>query len=356
MIIKNIELINFRNYTSLDIEFSNGINYIVGDNAQGKTNLIEAIYTLSFAKSFKATSNEEMINKNALFATVKAKVDSGDFIKNVEIQFRKEGKRILVNSKPVQKLSGLVDIINVLSFTPKDTGMLKEAPKIRRNFLNSTISKFDKEYLSNLINFEKLLKERNDALKAPDINFNLIDVLTHQIVRISKLIYEARKKFIHEMNQILCDVYREISLNEENLKIKYKPFINPKSDYEEVALKLFKDNLENDIKRKATTIGIQREDFELYLGDRNLALYGSQGENRMSVIALKLAPYFLIKDETKLPVIVLDDVLSELDKTREESLIKFLANLNQVFITNTKRSEFCKDIYYICAENTLKKE
>lgn len=356
MKVKNLRLINFRNYKSLDIVFYDGFNYIVGDNAKGKTNLIEAIYALSFAKSFRASQNEEMINKDALFATINATITSGELSKEIEIQFRKEGKKVSLNKKPLNKLSGLIDVINVLSFIPKDTSLLKDSPRLRRNFLNQTISKFDKSYLFLLISYEKILKERNDALKSINLNLNLIDVLTHQIVKLSKEIYLTRKRFISDLNKLLPGVYAKISSSEENLSIKYKAFIDDEEKYEEKALKIFTDNLNNDIKRKVTTVGVQKEDFEMYLGDRNLALYGSQGENRLSVITLKLSPYFLVKDEDKLPVIILDDVLSELDKTREKNLIDFLKNLNQVFITNTKKSEFCEENYFICKENTIKKE
>lgn len=356
MKVKRLELINFRNYKSLNVDFYDGFNYIVGDNAKGKTNLVEAIYALSFAKSFRATQNEEMINSEALFATIKAIIESGDARKEIEIQFKKEGKRVFLNKKNVSKLSELADVINVLSFIPKDTSLLKDSPRLRRNFLNQTISKFNKSYLYLLINYEKLLKERNDALKDINLNLNLIDVLTRQMVKLSKEIYLARKEFIEELNKHLSNVYNKISLSDEKLVIKYKAFIDSESDYEEKALKIFESSLPNDIKRKMTSCGVQKEDFEMYLNSRNVALYGSQGENRMSLIALKLAPYFLVHNEDKLPVIILDDVLSELDKKREESLLNFLKQLNQVFITNTKKSEFCKDNYFICEDNDIKKE
>lgn len=356
MKVKRLELINFRNYKSLKVDFYNGFNYIVGDNAKGKTNLVEAIYALSFAKSFRATQNEEMINREALFATIRADIESGDAKKEIEIQFKKEGKKILLNKKSVSKLSELAEVINVLSFIPKDTLLLKDSPRQRRNFLNQTISKFNKSYLYLLINYEKLLKERNDALKDINLNFNLIDVLTRQMIKLSKEIYLIRKRFIDELNKHLTFVYNKVSLSEEKLLIKYKTFIDDSETYEEKALKMFEASLQNDIKRKMTTYGIQKEDFEMYLDERNVALYGSQGENRMVVIALKLAPYFLVHNEDKLPVIILDDVLSELDKKREENLLIFLKQLNQVFVTNTKKSEFCENNYFICKDNNIKKE
>lgn len=352
MIVKKLRLTNFRNYKYLNIDFADGVNYVVGDNAKGKTNLIEAIYALSFGKSFKTSNNIELINKDSVVASIKADIGFEDYLKTIEIKISKEGKKVLVNSKPVSKLSEINDIINVLSFVPKDTNMLKDSPKLRRNFLNATLSKIDKQYLSNLINYEKLLKERNEALRAPLINRDLINVLTQQMARYAKDIFIARSKLVDELNNVLSSVYKEISLNNENLRIRYLKLIKDPIDYEKKFIEVFDKSYENDLRRKSTCTGIQREDFQLFLGDRNLALYGSQGENRMAVIALKLAPYFLVKDEKRLPVIILDDVLSELDKKREQALLKFLTNLNQVFITNTKISEYCEGKYYLCDKDT----
>lgn len=352
MIVKNLKLTNFRNYQFLNIDFARGVNYIVGDNAKGKTNLIEAIYALSFGKSFKTSNNIELINKDSIMATIKADVVFDDYQKTIEIKISKEGKKILVNSKAINKLSEINDIINVLSFVPKDTNLLKDSPKLRRNFMNATLSKNDKQYLTNLINYEKLLKERNEALRAPILNKDLLNVLTLQMARYAKEIYISRSNLVDALNNVLSTVYNKISLNQESLRIKYLKLIKDSDDYERKFVELFDKSYETDLRRKSTTTGIQREDFQLFLGDRNLALYGSQGENRMAVIALKLAPYFLIKDERKLPVIILDDVLSELDKKREQALLNFLNDLNQVFITNTKTSEYCKGVYYLCDKNT----
>lgn len=356
MIVEKIKLRNFRNYNSLDVLCSRGINFIIGDNAKGKTNLIEAIYMLSFGKSFKTSSSQEMIKFGALEANVEAELCFEDYRKDLSITFSQKGKRITLNKKPIARLSEINNVINVLSFVPKDANMLKESPRTRRDFLNATISKLDNSYLKNLISYERLLKERNDVLKTTNVNKELLNVLTMQMARYAKEIFISRVKFVKQINDVLENVFKEISLREESLKIKYLPIIKNVDKYEEEFLKIFDKNLDNDIKRKTTTSGIQREDFELYINDRNLALYGSQGENRMAVIALRLSPYFLVKDEKKKPVVILDDVLSELDKKHEERLFQFLSKFEQVFVTNTKRSEYCKENYYICNENTIMKE
>lgn len=356
MIVEKIKLRNFRNYSSLDVLCSRGINFIVGDNAKGKTNLIEAIYMLSFGKSFKTSSSQEMIKFGALEANIEAELCFEDYRKDLSITFSQKGKRITLNKKPIARLSEINNVINVLSFVPKDANMLKESPRTRRDFLNATISKLDNSYLKNLISYERLLKERNDVLKTTNVNKELLNVLTMQMARYAKEIFISRVKFVKQINDVLENVFKEISLREESLKIKYLAIIKNVDKYEEEFLKIFDKNLDNDIKRKTTTSGIQREDFELYINDRNLALYGSQGENRMAVIALRLSPYFLVKDEKKKPVVILDDVLSELDKKHEERLFQFLSKFEQVFVTNTKRSEYCKENYYICNENTIMKE
>ena len=356
MIVEKIKLRNFRNYSSLDVLCSRGINFIVGDNAKGKTNLIEAIYMLSFGKSFKTSSSQEMIKFGALEANIEAELCFEDYRKDLSITFSQKGKRITLNKKPIARLSEINNVINVLSFVPKDANMLKESPRTRRDFLNATISKLDNSYLKNLISYERLLKERNDVLKMTSINRELLNVLTVQMARYAKEIFISRVMFIKQINDVLENVFKEISLRDESLKIKYLAIVKNTDKYEEEFLKIFDKNLDNDIKRKSTTSGIQREDFELYINDRNLALYGSQGENRMAVIALRLSPYFLVKDERKKPVVILDDVLSELDEKHEERLFRFLSKFEQVFVTNTKRSEYCKENYYICNENTIMKE
>ncbi|MBQ9265554.1 MAG: DNA replication/repair protein RecF [Bacilli bacterium] len=356
MKVTNLELTNFRNYKYLSAEFSDGINYIVGENAKGKTNLVEAIYTLSFGKSFRTNDTLEMINKDSKYSIIKAKTKSETSSKDIDVYLLSEGKKIRVNKKPISKLSDLNGIINVLCFTPKDVNLLKDSPSQRRKFLNQNISKNSKIYLSSLMDYEKVLKQRNDLLKQEKVNFDYLGILTDYLVRLSKPIYEYRQKFVKRINEILKDVYKNISLTDEVLKIKYKPFLDSEEHYEEELQELYKAQTQEDLKKKVTTIGVHKEDFNIYLGDKNLGVYGSQGENRLAIISLKIAPYFLAKSDKEKPVIVLDDVLSELDENHEKNLLNYLKTFNQVFITNTKKSDYYQEKYYICDNDNIVKE
>ena len=355
MIVKELELHNLRNYEYLKVNFNKGINYIYGENASGKTNILEAIYFLSLTRSFRTSEIEELIKKDASFARILAKIDTQNVSKTLEISFNKSGKKILVNGKKVLKISELNSLINVISFIPKNTNLLKDAPKERRKFLNIYLSKFSNNYLKTLSVYEKILKERNDAFKAYKINPTLIDILTNQLVSLNKEIYLYRKKFVNEINKYLADVFKEVSLTNEKLKMKYESFLNNQNENIENFLKNEFENIkEEEFKRKQTLIGIHKDDFKIYIDEKDVSLYGSQGENRISIISLILSLYFLNKEEK--PIIVLDDVISELDEKHEENLLKYLENFNQVFITNTAKSQFFTGNYYHLINKELKEE
>lgn len=356
MIIKYLELLNFRNYKSLALSFDKGINYIIGENAKGKTNLVESIYSLSFARSFRTSFFNEMIMLNEQFSEVKGEFVHENSKKTIDIRYQTNGKKVLINGKVIKKISELNNVVNILYFIPKDTNLLKDSPKIRRQFLNATISKINSSYLNDVINFEKLLKERNDAFKAYRMNFTLIDILTNQLIELSYKIFIERMKFIKSINKIINEVYKNVSLIEnENLQIKYFPFLKNinKEEYIKEAKKRYKETLEEDLKKKVTTIGIQKEDFKIYLNSKDIGIFGSQGENKMSVLALKISPYFLSENEKEKPIIILDDVISELDLVHEENLLNYLKTFEQVFITNTRKSEFYKNKYYVVKNNDV---
>ena len=355
MIIEKIKLTNFRNYKKIDLTFNKGLNLFYGSNGSGKTNLVEAIYFLSLTRSFRTSETEELIKKDASFARILAKIDTQNVSKTLEISFNKSGKKILVNGKKVLKISELNSLINVISFIPKNTNLLKDAPKERRKFLNIYLSKFSNNYLKTLSVYEKILKERNDAFKAYKINPTLIDILTNQLISLNKEIYLYRKKFVNEINKYLADVFKEVSLTNEKLKMEYESFLNNQNENIENFLKNEFENIkEEEFKRKQTLIGIHKDDFKIYIDEKDVSLYGSQGENRISIISLILSLYFLNKEEK--PIIVLDDVISELDEKHEENLLKYLENFNQVFITNTAKSQFFTGNYYHLINKELKEE
>jgi DNA replication and repair protein RecF len=346
MIIKSLKLVNFRNYSDLECEFQKGINFIYGDNATGKTNLVESIYCLSIARSFRTNITANLINNKNQQAYIKAKIDFNGSNKCVEIILSENSKTISIEGKKVSKLSELNKMTNCIYFVPKDVDLLRDSPKDRRFFLNVNVSKENSSYLEEMSSYEKLLKERNNLLKNEKVNMNLIEVLTNQMITLSKNIYSERKSYIDKLNVKFKDIYNQISGNSDNVKMIYMPFIKDFTNYESLAKEAYKNSLENDLKNKITGIGIHKEDFFVVMNGKNLAKFGSQGENRMAVLALKMCPYFLIDDDKLKPVVILDDVLSELDKNHERLLLTFLNSIDQVFITSTKKYEINNATYY----------
>ena len=358
MLVNKIEIHNFRNYENLECEFGKGINFIVGENAKGKTNLVEAIATLNSARSFRTSEASEMIKEGANELKIHAKITNGPKTKLIDIEINKKGKKVRINNEVCKRISDLNSLLKVYTFTPKDTLLLKGAPKDRRNYLNQIISQNSPTYLRNLIQYEKLLKERNDALKEFKVNKVLIEILKNQLISLSWVIFNERADFIAKLNKILEKLYPEISLTKEVLKVKYLPIYDfaDKEEYINNLKKEFDEVEDEELLKKTTLIGVHKEDFTVYLGQKNIAKYGSQGENRMAVLVLKLAPYF-IRDEIDNPgIVILDDVLSELDKNHEENLLNYLEKMNQVFITNTEKSEFYRKNYYIVEENKIHQE
>lgn len=356
MIVDSLKLINFRNYNNVMLFFDKGINYIYGLNATGKTSLVEAIYFLSIARSFRTNSDNELINYNSDHSNIIAKISVGDTKKLIEIYLSGEGKKIVLNQKQVSKLSELSNIINAIYFIPTDVNLLKDSPRERRLFLNLSISKVSKTYLEFIGKYERLLRERNELLKQTTIDRTLLMVITKQIVDVSEQIYIYRSEYITEINKRLPIIYKMISGDERMLSLVYLPFINSREKYKERAQKEYENSIETDIKKKQTTKGIHREDFCLFLGEKDVGLFGSQGENRIAVLSLKLCPYELVSDDKLKPIVILDDVFSELDELHQMYLIDYLARLNQVFITNTKKIGGINASYYLVSNKEIVKE
>lgn len=355
MIIKTLELQNFRNYDALKARFEKGINYIYGENAEGKTNILEAVYFLSLTRSFRTSDVSDLIKKDTGFARIFAEISDNNSTKRIEITFNKNGKKITINGKNVAKISELNSLINVIAFIPKNTNLLKDSPKDRRRFINIYLSKFSNNYLKILNVYEKILKERNDAFKAYNINRTLLEILTNQLAELNKQIFMFRKKFLDEINKYISDIFKEITKKEKKLFVEYKTFIKDASSIEEFVKEEFKKVEKEEYSKKQTLIGVHKDDFEIYIDDKSAGLYGSQGENRMSVLSLILSLYFLNQDDK--PIVILDDILSELDHNHEKNLIDYLKTFNQVFITNTAKSEyFDGKYYYYLKDRELKEE
>ena len=335
MIIENITLKNFRNHNYLTYDFSNNLNILTGDNAAGKTNVVEAIYYLSMARSFRTVEDTDLIAKGKDRAEIDATCREGELKRKIRIIILESGKQIFINGKKITKLSDLSKCMNVLLFEPKDVMFFKGPPKARRSFIDINLSKQSLQYLDYISRYNQVLKERNELLKSDKVDETLLETTTEMLVKLSGPIVSYRQMYVKDINDILIKITRALTGVEGKLEIVYKPFVEYGKDFQKNALEAFKRAEERDLHGKATSIGVHREDFSICLNGRDIGQFGSQGENRIVAIALKLSPYFLIDDKDKRPTVVLDDVMSELDKAHGVRLIKFLQKLEQVFITAT---------------------
>lgn len=309
---------------------------ITGPNAVGKTNVVEAIQYLSLGHSFKTNDITDLIRKGSDQAKIETVIQEGKIERKIVAILEKNGQKISINGKPIKKLSELVKVVNVILFEPKDVLLFRGSPKDRRNFLDISISKKSPNYIQFLSDYKKLLKERNEILKSPKFDENLLDTNTELLIKTSYAIVKYRKAYAEDINDILNKITRALTGTCEKFELHYYPFVEPNSEFETNAKEAFKRSLENDLRTKATSIGVQREDLSMSLNGRDIGEFGSQGENRIAALALKLAPYFLIDDKEKRPIIVLDDVMSELDQTHKQNLVNFLKRFEQVFITATR--------------------
>ena len=336
MIVTQLELTNFRSWEKLQLDFGAGLNVFVGPNGAGKTNIVEAIHFLSLARSFRTANDTLLIKQGSDFGTIRANTRSGERLRKIAIGLSPSGKKILVNDKPIVRLSELSELVNVLVFEPRDVLLFEDLPKARRQFLDITLIKQITGYLEALTRYEKILKERNEILKQDQINEVQLGVVTNQLIDAAKPIVEQRSLYLEKINGVIEKIVTAIKGKPVGIVLKYRPFVKSGPRFSEESRQMYEKTKEVDIRRKLTNIGPHREDFRIDLNQSDVADFGSQGENRLLAIALKLSPYFLVENKTDHPIIVLDDVLSELDAATQEQLIQFLTKLDQVFITTTK--------------------
>ena len=347
MFVRKITLRNYRNYDNVELEFSPKLNVLVGDNAVGKTNIVEAIHFLSLARSFRTSESSELIKNRRQFASIEARVEENTTHKDIVAIITPSSKKITCDGKTVRKMSELSSLVNAIVFEPKDSLMFNDSPLVRRNFLDINLSKKSRIYLEDLMSFEKLLKERNTILKSENIDKVQLNVVTDQLIAVQEAISRYRQAYIGEINSVLSKIITSLKGENEMAKLEYVPFVKPDAKFIESARALYEKNLESDIKHRVTQLGIHREDMKMILNGNDISSYGSQGENRISVIALKLAPYFLIEEQSKRPIVVLDDVMSELDKDHRARLVKFLEKFEQVFITSTSTTFKNASVYEV---------
>ncbi len=335
MQIKKLKLTNFRNYEKLEAKFSNYTNIFIGKNAQGKTNILESLHILGLTKSHRVNKDRDIIKTGAKYAKISSLINLNDKDVELDIIVSKNGKKAKYNQIELKKLSEYIGILNVIIFAPEDLDLIKGNPQTRRRFLDLEIGQISKQYLYSLLNYKKILKQRNDLLKVMDLNkkedMMLLDILTDQLIGYLKEIVEQRKEFVGKINKYTNKIYKYLSNSEDNLQIKYLPSIN--NNYK----KEFISKYEYDIITRKTNLGAHRDDIEFYLNNHFIKTHSSQGEMRSSVLSVKLALIDFIYDYKKdYPILLLDDVLSELDEERQNALINYIQNKTQNFITSTE--------------------
>ena len=342
MVIKKIKLINFRNYKNLNLKFSDGINIIIGNNAQGKTNILESIYTLALTKSYRTTNDFNLIRtgQEKFIITGDIKVDKVP--KKMSIELYNNKKTVKINDNIVRKISDYIGNLVVILSSPEDLNIIKGSPIERRNFLNIEISQKSNIYLKKYNEFNKLLKMRNDYLKLLYTNsigdYSYLDILTNNLIEREIEIYKYRNDFINDINKYLETIYYDLSdLN--SLKMKYITNIdlNEFSD-QEIRKQLeskYKKNLQREITLGMTLYGPHRDDFQLIIDNEDIKIYGSQGQQKLAFIALKFAEIKIFEEKSNIkPIILLDDIFSELDKSRKNNLIKYINSDYQTIITS----------------------
>lgn len=346
MIIKSIELAHYRNYDSLNMQFDSGTNILYGDNAQGKTNILEAIYVSATTKSHKGSKDKEIVNFDKDEAHIRTYIEKDNVKTRVDMHLRKnKSKGIAIDGQKIKKAADLLGLCNVVFFSPEDLGIIKNGPAERRRFVDMELCQLDSFYLYNLNNYNKTVNQRNKLLKDMYMNPDLKETLSiwdMQLVSFGSKIIERRKLFTEQLNEIIYDIHKKLSGGKEELFIHYEPDV--KIEEFENNLKLSQDR---DIKAKMTSVGPHRDDFSFFVGNVDIRKYGSQGQQRTAALSLKLSEIELVRKIAKNnPVLLLDDVLSELDSNRQNYLLNSIGNI-QTIITCTGLEEFVNNRFHI---------
>lgn len=351
MEIRKLKLINYRNYENLELSFNKKNTIFIGNNAQGKTNILESIYVLGLTKSFLNVNDKNLIKFDNLFLRIQGNIIDNNIEKKLEITINEKGKRVKIDNQEIDKLSNYISKLNVIIFSPDNIRLLKESPSYRRKYLNIEISQLYCNYINCLNDFNKILKQRNEYLKIINTNgsydYDYLNVLDEKYVDLSIKIYLYRKKYIDKLNENLEKIFFKIS-GFNDLMIKYVSAIDYVDNKELMKNKFsekLKSNLKKDIFYKMTMLGPHRDDFVLEIDNKNILLYGSQGQIRCAVLALKFSEIPIFKNILGVsPILLLDDIFSELDINKKNSLIEFIPNDIQTIITTTDLNMIDKKI------------
>ena len=342
MRIKNIEVHNFRNYEKLNVEFNDNINIFIGNNGEGKTNILESIYVLAITKSHRSYIDKALITNNKSIMKINGKVETLNGSKNLELIMNQKGKRVSINKIVSKKVSDYISNMSVVLFSPDDLELVKDSPSIRRKFLNIEIGQLDNRYLYYLNDYNELLKTRNEYLKSvnlENVNKEYLDIINKQMCDKASYIYNYRNEYIDNLNKYLVKISK--NLCDKNIKLKYVSSVN---NSEELLNKL-NDNLKREIILGSTLHGPHKDDFEIYIDDLDARNYGSQGQQRMCVLCIKFAELEVFNEKKKeYPILLLDDMFSELDNIKKNKIVEYLNNNIQVFITSTDINDIDKKL------------
>ena len=369
MKIEHLKLTNFRNYDRLELDFNQNINLFIGNNGQGKTNILESIYVLSLSKSNRYGLDSDLIKFEESFAKIEGTVKNDTLIKRQEVLITKQKKQLSINGKEIRKTRDYISNFCVISFTPNDLEIIKGSPSVRRNLLNIDISQLYNNYINYLNEYNSIIKIRNEYLKKINLNGNsdyrYLDIINEKLIEKADKIYSYRFSFLEKINKFLPTVYKKIT-GLDNLYIKYDNSLGL-SEYskDEINNKLrekFKRNINQELMQGITLNGPHRDDFLFLLDGMDMKNYASQGQQRMAIIAFKISELYIFKDVLdSYPVLLLDDIFSEIDTKKRNKIIKFLKNDIQTIITTTDvndiNDELLKDatIYMINNNKVTKK-
>ncbi|MFG6146734.1 DNA replication/repair protein RecF [Halobacillus sp. B23F22_1] len=345
MYIHELSMRSYRNYDQLSLTFDDKINVIIGENAQGKTNLMEAIYALAFTRSHRTPRDKELIQWDEEYAKIKGSIYKRNRRFPLEIIFSKKGKKAKLNHIEQKRLSDYIGALNVVMFAPEDLNLVKGSPQVRRRFIDMEIGQIQPRYIYHLGQFQKVLKQRNHLLKElqrkPSADRTMLQVLTDQLIEHAVTIVERRFKFLHLLRTWAVPIHEGISRQLESLEIAYDASVQVSEEMDLETIKInfekkFQDIEAKEIERGTTLAGPHRDDLVFYVNGKDVQTYGSQGQQRTTALSLKLAEIELIHSEVgEYPILLLDDVLSELDDYRQSHLLHTIQGKVQTFVSTT---------------------
>lgn len=346
MYIESVQLKNFRNYEALELQFDKATNIFYGDNAQGKTNILEAIYLCGTTKSHKGSKDKETIRFGEEESHIRMNIKRNELSYKIDMHLKKnKAKGIAINGLPIRKARELFGIVNLVFFSPEDLNIIKNGPGERRRFLDLELCQLDALYLTDLAGYNHIVNQRNKLLKDLFIHPELkdtLDVWDLQMIQYGKKIIKKRKKFVQELNAVIQEIHENLTGGSEHLEIIYEPSTESELFEEAVGR-----NRERDIRMKLTSVGPHRDDFCLMSDGIDIRKYGSQGQQRTAALSLKLSEIYLVKEKIKdTPVLLLDDVLSELDSSRQTYLLNSIHDI-QTLITCTGLDDFISHQFHI---------